>query len=112
MVRTAALMQPAVSLFHRRSPASIALASRHPVPVTSLAGRFPHEAWASFAQEGSYFQGKPNRWEHCLLRLIRLSRTLTAFPYIAKRFFRAVSGLSPLEHQNSVIAAKVAMCPG
>jgi hypothetical protein len=55
--RTAALMQPAVSLFYRCSPASIALASRHPVPVTSLAGRFPHEAWASFAQEGSYFQG-------------------------------------------------------
>jgi hypothetical protein len=36
-------------------------ATCHPVPVTSLAGRFPHEAWASFAQEGSYFQGKPNR---------------------------------------------------
>jgi hypothetical protein len=37
-------------------------ATCHPVPVTSLAGRFPHEAWASsLAQGGSYFQGKPNR---------------------------------------------------
>ena len=50
-------MQPAVSLLHRCSPASIALAPRvilfrlHHLPDV------PHEAWASFAQEGSYFQG-------------------------------------------------------
>ena len=106
-------MQPAVSFLHRRSPASIALAPRAILfRLHHLPDDFPHEAWASFAQEGSYFQGKPNRWEHCLLRLIRLGRNVTAFPYIAKRFFRTASGLSTLEHQNPVISAEVAMCPG
>jgi hypothetical protein len=54
------------------SARNIALAS-HAIlySVSVSAGQSPHEAAALFTQLGSCFQREPNRFQHCLLRLIR-----------------------------------------
>jgi len=54
------------------SARKLALASHAILRSVSVsAGQSPHEAAALFTQLGSSFQREPNRFQHCLLRLIR-----------------------------------------